>query len=232
MAVGTLAIGLTFIGGTFLVGIYLTTLSTERTIAAVVADEAFAKVRLYGLDITDPNISATQQIPFENLKHTMSVPDGIDPNEYSYPSVRLPLDDKQYFWSALCRKVSPDSTERLVQVTVFVSRRIRAGTTYVGGLFRPVPVEVSVSDITGTGNENRLQIENSDEVDYITDGCTIVSNATGRIYRVLERSPVDLDIIILDRPWQSAGSTSVWVVPPPSRGRKPGIAVYQRLIRF
>ena len=50
MAVGTLAIGLTFIAGTFLTGIFFATLSTERTIAAVAAEEAFAKVQIYGLD--------------------------------------------------------------------------------------------------------------------------------------------------------------------------------------
>ena len=51
MAVGTLAIGMTFIAGTFLTGIFFSTLSTERTIAAVAAEEAFAKVQIYGLDL-------------------------------------------------------------------------------------------------------------------------------------------------------------------------------------
>ena len=40
LALGTIAVGMTFVGGTFLVGIYFSTIATERTIAAVVADEA------------------------------------------------------------------------------------------------------------------------------------------------------------------------------------------------
>ena len=39
LAVCTLAIGMSFIGGTFLVAIHLSTVATERTIAAIVADE-------------------------------------------------------------------------------------------------------------------------------------------------------------------------------------------------
>ena len=50
LAVATLAIGMSFVGGTFLVGVHLSTVATERTIAAVAADEAFAKIQLYGLD--------------------------------------------------------------------------------------------------------------------------------------------------------------------------------------
>ncbi len=57
MAVGTLAVGMTFIAGTFLTGIYLSTFSTERTIAAVAAEEAFAKMRIFGLD---PNDTSSQ----------------------------------------------------------------------------------------------------------------------------------------------------------------------------
>ncbi|GAH37480.1 unnamed protein product [marine sediment metagenome] len=48
-----------FIAGTFPVAIYFSTIATERTIAAVAADEAFAKVRLYAIgspnDLSDDN---------------------------------------------------------------------------------------------------------------------------------------------------------------------------------
>ena len=54
LAVSTLAIGMIFVGGTFLTGIYLATVSTEQTIATVVADEALVKIRLYGLDADIP----------------------------------------------------------------------------------------------------------------------------------------------------------------------------------
>jgi len=235
IAVGTLAIGLTFIGGTFLAGIHLSTVSTERTIAAVVADEAFAKVKLYGLDITDPDLATDSQVPFETLSHTFGAQTAIDPNEFAYPSTRKLLDDKQYFWSALCRVVSTDPNDRLVQLTVFVSRKVLRNGGYVGGSLWPIPVEVAVSAVTGAGNENRLRIDDTDQQLYIGEGAKIVSGETGRIYRVLESDPVDVDVIVLDTAWQGGGvgSSSVWVVPPPpSGGRRPCIAVYQKLIRF
>lgn len=43
MAVGILALGMVFIAGVFPAGVHYTIISTERTFAAVVADEAFAK---------------------------------------------------------------------------------------------------------------------------------------------------------------------------------------------
>ena len=49
IATGIMAIGLVLIATVFPVGVQLTGLSAERSVAAVVADEAFAKVRLYGL---------------------------------------------------------------------------------------------------------------------------------------------------------------------------------------
>ena len=52
MAVGILSIGMMLIATMFPVGIYLTTVATERTMAAIVADEAIAKIQLYGLKIS------------------------------------------------------------------------------------------------------------------------------------------------------------------------------------
>ena len=49
IATGIMAIGLVLVALIFPVGVKLTTLTTEKTIAAVVADEAFAKIQLYGL---------------------------------------------------------------------------------------------------------------------------------------------------------------------------------------
>ncbi|MCJ7673995.1 MAG: hypothetical protein MUO33_02460, partial [Sedimentisphaerales bacterium] len=57
LAVATLAIGMLFIAGTFLAGIHLTAVAAERTTAAVVADEAFAKIKLYGINPADPNLA-------------------------------------------------------------------------------------------------------------------------------------------------------------------------------
>jgi len=215
MAVGTLAIGLMFIGGTFLAGIHFSTIATERTIAAVVADEAFAKIKIYGVNPADPNLSINQLVNFEVLNPT------IDPNEFAYPSTRMDIAEKQYFWSALCRRAEPDPN-RLVQVTVFVSRKVGSGTTW------PVPVGVTV-----TADANELDITVVGEKSYINDSYTIVDNRDGQIYRVLERYASPDNRIRLDRPWEGISPGSVWVVPPPvGSGRKPCIAVYQKGIRF
>ncbi len=221
LAVGTLAVGMIFISGTFLTGIHFATIATEQTIAAVVADEAFAKIRLYGVDPTDSTLAVDQQTPFEL--------NPIAHDEFAYPSTKT-LAEKQYYWSALCRLVHPDPANRLVQVTVFVSRKVGRRTTYPGGASRPVPVQVGVSGVIG---DRMLTI--TGDVGFVNDGCTMVENGTGHIYRVVERGadPAHPEQITLaeDKPWQ--GGNSVWVIPPPvGGGRYPCIAVYQKLIRF
>lgn len=107
LAIATLAIGMLFVGGTFLLGVHYSRLSTEQTIAPVVAEEAFAKIALYG----DPNIFASTEYQVIRL---------LDANEweYTYPSTRN-LSAKQYQWTAIGRK-SLDSN--LLDVTVFVLR--------------------------------------------------------------------------------------------------------------
>ncbi len=222
LAVGTLAVGMIFISGTFLTGIHFSTISTERTIAAVVAEEAFAKVRLYGINLTDPNFAVNQQVPFESLNL-------IADDEFGYPSTKT-LTGKHYYWSVLCRPVYSGSTNRLVQVTVFVSRKVGSTTIYPGGQGRPVPVQVGVSGAIG---DRVLTI--TDSIQFINDGYTIVENTSGNIYRVVERGadPTHPEQITLaqDKPW--LGGDLVWVIPPPVGGGKcPCIGVYQRLIRF
>jgi len=225
LAVGTLAIGMIFISGTFLTGIYFATVATERTIAAVAADEAFAKIRLYGVSLTDPNLVVDQLTPFEVLNP-------IAADEFTYPSTKT-LAQKQYYWSALCRQVDSNPTNRLVQVTVFISRKVGSRTTYQGGAKRPVPVEVGVSTVPGAGNENKLTINVAGEETFINGGCTIADKQTGQLYQVLQRDADSRNIIVLDRVWQGGLSGSVWVVPPPlGGGRYPCIAIYQKVIRF
>ncbi len=225
LAVGTLAIGMIFVSGTFLTGIYFATISTERTIAAVAADEAFAKIRLYGVSLAEPNLVVNQLTRFDALST-------IGAEEFAYPSTKS-LTKKQYYWSALCRKMDSNPTARLVQVTVFVSRKVGSRTTYPGGATKPVPVEVGVSTVAGAGNENKLTINVADEQTFINAGCTIADNQTGRLYRVLQRDAAAPNTIVLDRIWQGGLSNSVWVVPPPvGGGRYPCIAIYQKVIRF
>jgi len=241
LAVGTLAVGMIFIAGIFPVGIYFTTIATERTIAAVVADEAFAKVRLHDVDLTDPNLAINSSTPVREVALR-----NIAPSEFAYPSTSTNPAGKQYYWSALCRLTEqyngPDDPNRLVQVTVFVCRKIGAGGSYwardlldqlIDIAVYPVPVRVKV---LATGNLYELLIDDLVPVErtFINDGYTIVDDRTGQLYRILERyAPPDDKTILLDRPWEGGPPGWVWVVPPPvNGGRYPCIAIYQKVIRF
>ena len=218
MAIATLAVGMIFVGGVFPVAIHFTTIATERTIAAVAADEAFAKIRLYGgIDLNwISNLSSTDCNDFNDVSSVQ-----LNPDEFAYPSTYT-NSQKQYYWSALCRQI-PLSTN--VQVTVFVSRKIG------GGLMRPVPVRVGVN-VSPTGRADELIIEPGKKT-FINDGYTIVDNETGDIYRVLERYTAPDNVILLDRNWQGVLPGFVWVVPPPSGGgRYPCVAVYQKVVKF
>jgi len=225
LAVGTLAIGMIFIGGTFLAGIHFSTIATERTIAAVAADEAFAKIKLFGINLNSPLWQTPDPtiycVDFNNVS---SVP--VNPNEFAYPSTDTDLAEKQYFWSALCRRVA-NNPNRLVQVTVFVSRKVGSGSA------RPVLVKVNVQQ--NISNNSELVITDGNEA-LINDGYTIVENTRGKIYRVIKRyaPPDDERVIQLDRNWiVFFDPTIVWVVPPPmGGGRYPCIVVYQTEIRF
>jgi prepilin-type N-terminal cleavage/methylation domain-containing protein len=243
IAVGILSVGMIFIAGVFPAGIYLMTIATERTIAAVAADEAFAKIKIYAVgdlddtsdDVKLVNLTQNAMMDFNNPT-VFPATINIDPNEFAYPSTDT-VAEKQYCWSALCRRAAPDPN-RLVQVTVFVSRKVSPNLNYPappvgsGTVAWPRPVRVSV--VQGV-SANELRI--TGQKMYINDGYTIVDDATGRIYRVLERYKNPDNTVLLDRNWDNSppGGTpqNVWVVPPPvGGGRYPCIAVYPKLIRF
>jgi type II secretory pathway pseudopilin PulG len=246
LAVGTLAIGLMFIAGTFLTGVYFSTTSTERTIAAVAADEALAKMRIYGLDPNNANLKADGFVPYEQL---VTIP----AEEYLYPSTREEA-TRQYSWAALCRRMSAGS--RLVQCTVFLSRQT-AGATYwarktgaeapqlgTPNPDLPRPVRVNLVQDAALANTAEVLLKDAvpddgiDELAFVNDGAFLVDDNTGQIYRVLERYAGQPDKIRLDRPWTGGAISApaggwAWVVPPAaSGGRNPVVAVYQDVLRF
>ena len=244
MAVGTLAIGLTFIAGSFLTGMYLSTFSTERTIAAVAAEEAFAKMQIFALD---PNSSGLKTSGHADYNDVASLGD----DQWLYPSVADET-TKQYSWAAICRSMGPASD--LVQCTVFVSREIGGASSFwkrADGASdsslelsdRPRPVWLKIGR-DSSADEDEITILDaiaSDKVDersFVSDGSILVDDATGCMYRVLERSVDRPGTITLDRDWEGAalssdGDGKVWVVPPPiSGGRNPGVAAYQKIIRL
>jgi prepilin-type N-terminal cleavage/methylation domain-containing protein len=195
LAVAILAVGMLFVGGTFALAIHFSTLSTERTIAAVVAEEAVAKIRLYGFQ-GDPNSVA--QTLYESL--TPSLPK----EEFLYPSTRLDGAQRQYFWSALCRRIDTAPGSSLVQVTIFICRGMGAGDL-------PAPT--------------KLDIDKPESADRMYEGSLLVDDASGAIYRVTR---LDNGDVTLDPSWPGTGAKNVWVVPrPASGGRNPCITVYQ-----
>ena len=227
LAVGILAVGMIFIAGVFPVAIHFTTVATERTIAAVAADEAFAKVKLYGVELS--SLPITGCVDFNDV-----VPAAVEVNEsdFVYPSTDADISQKQYCWSALCR----DTGNRSVQVTVFVCRKTSPNLKYpdpdgTGTVDWPRPVKVEVDQL-GLGDDE-LRIKKSDEKTFINDGYTIVDDETGQMYRVLERYTLQEDTILLDRDWAGGPAGEVWVVPPPvNGGRGPCLTIYQKVIRF
>ena len=243
MAVGVMAVGMIFIAALFPVGHRLTNVAAERTIAAVVADEAFAKIKLYGIgDPANPDdgiqlglLNTSQLINFRD-----TLPLTINYNEFIYPSADIEVSQRQYHWSALCRLVDA----RLVQVTIFVCRLTGAATEYrdrdpdnnpiPSG--RPVPVFVNVvqGDSANELEIRDLIIDTVYEETFINDGYRIVDNVTGRIYQVIERDAQRPTTIILNQDWDPLSTPNrVWVIPPPAGGgRNPCIAVYQKVIRF
>jgi prepilin-type N-terminal cleavage/methylation domain-containing protein len=223
MAVGILSIGLMLIATMFPAALYLTTVASERTMAAIVADEAFAKIKLYGLQGTPPS----SIVDYNN--YTI-----MDHNEFSYPSVDPCSTERQYYWSALCK--SKDTTANEYQVTVFVARKTSPAHTYYGGGEdgqRPKVIDVNVI-AKASADANQLTVQNAGQAKYINPPAAVLDNATGKIYRVIDRNGA---IVTLDRPWEATiplpAVDSIWLIPPPvSGGKNADIEVYQEIIKF
>ncbi len=140
IATGIMAIGLVLVATIFPVGVKLTTMTAERSIAAVTADEAFAKIRLYGLQdasvwptASNPQTACSDYMFTANFDYDddgdIDIDDALDVDwdEFYYPSDPEATDTK-YCWSALCRRIDSQN----VQMTVFVNRMTFGGVSYYG----------------------------------------------------------------------------------------------------
>lgn len=235
MAVGILSIGMMLIATMFPVGIYLTSVGAERTMASLVADEAFAKIKLYGVDLASPSLPGyTDSNDYELISNP------IDPNEFSYPSTDpCSTMRSQYYWSALCRKVSSDPCDTNYQVTIFVARKTGAGLMYPDpanfsdSIDRPRPIKIDAVVRSDPDPNDELGVLVSD-AGYINPPTTIIDNATGKIYRVINREIADPNVVVLDKAWENGtGDASIWLIPPPDTGGKNAdIEVFQGIMRF
>jgi type II secretory pathway pseudopilin PulG len=106
-AIATLAIGMLFVGGTFMLGVHFSRVSTEQSIAPVVAEEAFAKIALQGIEA----------LPSDETFDLLTLVDAND-WDYRYPSVNDQT-LKQYHWAAIGRT----NGAGMADVTVFVMRQ-------------------------------------------------------------------------------------------------------------
>jgi hypothetical protein len=253
LAAGILTVGFLLIAGVLPVGVKLTMMSTERTIGAVAADEAFAKMRLFGIrDVHrkaawpyDPN---TECVDYVNVS---ALPLSFNDGEFSYPSCDVRPDTKKYYWSALLRYQKDDLGLDAFQVTVFVNRHTGLGVQYpyrdikgtIPGLASiPVPrvVPIEVAAPTGVvGYTDRINILDNSLVGLVTDESILVDGRTGQIMPVAQRNRSNPALIRLkDKLYDTdtgfgPGPRFVWVVPPAvGSGRYPGVGVYQRVIRF
>ncbi len=226
MAVGILSVGLMLIATMFPVALYLTSVSVERTMAAIVADEAFAKIQLYKFGNISPLPSGIGD--YENTLNTGII--RIDPCEFSYNPAQA-LANPQYYWSAVYRQIAGSN----YQITVFIARKTNAGLTYPdpadfsSSVPAPRPIQIPVS-VSAAPDEDKLALSAGQEK-FVNPPAAIVDNATGKIYRVIDRRNATVTI---DRKWEDAtGSADIWLIPPPNTGgRNADIEVYQRIIRF
>jgi len=200
MALGILAVGTIFIAGTFPLGIQMTAVAAERTIAAVVVDEAFAKIKLYGVDVAKLPHPGEREYGCVFFDEDIALTAELDANEFTYPSVLNPSGRALYCWSALCR----DLGNSLVQVTVFICRKTARELQYsdphneprdwgedMDTVSHPMPVRIKLEQIeqeNGWIKEFKLGRRSRDiPGTIINGGSVIVARETGRIMRVLER---------------------------------------------
>ena len=146
IAVGILSLALVMIAGVFPVGIHFTQVSIDKTNAAIIANEAFAKIRLYAQQLPDINDMADElsyewQRDCRDFFEALDPSDDVykDPNIFCYPSPSDPnylTGDKEYCWAALLRLTERENTDlsedprREVQATVFIFKKTGLSSTY------------------------------------------------------------------------------------------------------
>jgi prepilin-type N-terminal cleavage/methylation domain-containing protein len=253
LATGILAIGMVMIAMVFPVGVKLAGIATENTIKVVAANEASAKMRLYGIkpfsDLAswgrpprDPNTTCTdyQDVSMETTGTEM--PD----TEQIYPSLVPQPTEKRYCWSALVRRADPNTDE--VQTTVFVCRILSMGVKYytitrtpvgygtVSGNNGTVPVPVKVQVNCAVAGKT-ITVQTASQSSFFTEGCMIVEDSTGGIYKVVEMKDTNSDgkkeTLVLDKDFTLSFPAPlyyvVWVVPPAvGSNRNPCIDVVQQ----
>jgi prepilin-type N-terminal cleavage/methylation domain-containing protein len=225
MAVGILTVGMLLIATMFPAGIYLTAVASERTMAAVVADEAFAKIQLYGMENIDTHNDPNSCFDWGD---EMLIANKIAESEFAYPSVDPCSSSSQYYWSAIYRKTQSNAFDREYQITVFVARKTNPGLSFKdnggGTINRPVPIKIAAA---GLKDSSELAVAGNENV--VNPPVKIIDDETGKLYTVVRRNDTD---VTLDRPLEE-NIANIWLIPPSqSGGRNADVEVYQRIMKF
>ncbi|MBW8014864.1 MAG: hypothetical protein FVQ82_01635 [Planctomycetes bacterium] len=260
ISAGILVVGFVLIAGAFPVGVKLTSQATERTIGSTAAQEAIAKMKIYGLIDTIPNLLAfpalypDQCVDYESIAGPGFIPILPDlPFEQYYPSTNLVgATEKKYHWSALCRYTGPipgpvpQPGTDTVQVTVFVSRLGGIGLQYPDP-FSPastinVPKPVNIPGVPAASNTIDLTTM-PEYLTYFREGSVIVDDYDGNLYTVQKMDAASNTIVLNRSLVNPAGTYDFWVLPsavkpgtgttPPTiGGRWPCVWVSQHTIDF
>jgi prepilin-type N-terminal cleavage/methylation domain-containing protein len=234
MAVGILSIGIMLIATMFPAAIYLTTVASEKTMASIVADEAFAKMRIYG-------IQGSSMDPTGYDNYWWNMKNFIDPNEFIYPSLDGNGGKSQYSWAPLCKKLNDDSSDSRYLVKLYISRKTSPNQKFFthGGMTAtsdmPIPI---TADVNVGADWDRLKVKWGAQ-DFINPppSTSIIDYGSGRIFRVIARE--GLNEIVLDRKWDNdiKDPNTVWFMPSSEMngkpaGKNPDIDVFQKIIDF
>jgi hypothetical protein len=198
-----------FIGGAFVLGIHYAAYATEQTLGAAVAKEAVSVALLHGIYRPDL-LSSDRQLPYTQ-DHSGRV---ISDDDRLYPSIsQLGVQQRQYYWQALCRSDPADPYS--VLLTIFVCRTPQDQTDL------PDPVLIRLTNF-GKGLI-------PDQPGYVYDGGLLVRDNDGLICRARRLSDQAKDLFVLkvgSHTEQVPGE--YWVIrPPKGKGRDPTLAVYQ-----
>jgi prepilin-type N-terminal cleavage/methylation domain-containing protein len=232
IAAGILSIGIMLVATMFPAALYLTATASEKTMAAIVADEAFAKIQIYG--IVDPTRSTTRFV-----RYWQDMSDKIYKDEYVYPSFS---GNAQYSWVPLCKKLNSDPLDKRYLVKVFVTRktnpnqRFYTDATYSDANDWPVPV---ANDSFTFTSPKYLTLTRSVEKDLINPppSTIIIDNVSGRTFRIVRRDDM---VVTLDRDWDKDINEPENILYMPAgigpdgkpSGKNPDIEIFQRIIDF
>lgn len=208
LALGVLAVGCLCVAGSFCVGLHFSCKATEQTMAVVVADEAFAKVRIFAGQ--DPNWLNSLPPYCVDFNSTVAMATA----EFFYPSTEgVPRD---YYWQALCRKISQHN----YQITVFACRR-------VGN--RPMSV-LSEIPITNTPQPTIIDVGNDAGL-RLGDPVYIIEPLSGRLYignKIVGQGP---RYISFADAWPD--TALCWAIPSSiPKTTSPCLRAFQKIVRF